>query len=144
MNEKFILNIIEIFNSGSIAELEIGDGTYHLTLRKERSESALPSSAAVKAENPVHLGIGAGSAVSDGDKITSPIVATFYASPKPDSPPFVKPGTKVKAGQTICILEAMKMMNHLEADFDCEIKETHASSGDLVEYGQTLFTVKRL
>ena len=51
--------------------------------------------------------------------------------------------TKVKAGQTLCILEAMKMMNHLEAEFDCEIIEIHASSGELVEYGQGLFTVKR-
>jgi acetyl-CoA carboxylase biotin carboxyl carrier protein len=76
--------------------------------------------------------------------ITSPIVATFYSAPSPDAPPFVKPGTKVKVGQTLCILEAMKMMNHLEAEFNCEIIETHVASGDLVEYGQNLFTVKKL
>jgi acetyl-CoA carboxylase biotin carboxyl carrier protein len=56
----------------------------------------------------------------------------------------VKVGSKVKAGDTLCILEAMKMMNHLEAEFDCEILAVKASNGDLVEYGQTLFEVKRL
>jgi acetyl-CoA carboxylase biotin carboxyl carrier protein len=70
-------------------------------------------------------------------------VATFYASPSPDAPAFVKPGTKVKKGQTLCILEAMKMMNHLEAEFDCEIIAVHANTSDLVEYGQELFTVKK-
>jgi acetyl-CoA carboxylase biotin carboxyl carrier protein len=71
-------------------------------------------------------------------------VATFYGAPGPDAPPFVKPGSKVKAGDSLCILEAMKMMNHLEAEFDCEIVSVLASGGDLVEYGQALFEVKRL
>lgn len=76
--------------------------------------------------------------------ITSPIVASYYASPSPDAPPFVRPGTRVKTGDTLCILEAMKMMNHLEAEFDCEIIAVKAAGGDLVEYGQALFEVKRL
>jgi acetyl-CoA carboxylase biotin carboxyl carrier protein len=71
-------------------------------------------------------------------------VATFYAAPGPDAPAFVRPGSVVKAGDTLWILEAMKMMNHLEAEFDCEILSVKAANGDLVEYGQTLFEVKRL
>jgi acetyl-CoA carboxylase biotin carboxyl carrier protein len=78
------------------------------------------------------------------ESINSPIVATFYAAPKPDAPPFVTPGAKVKAGATLCILEAMKMMNQLEAEFDCEIIAVKVATGDLVEYGQSLFEVKRL
>jgi acetyl-CoA carboxylase biotin carboxyl carrier protein len=78
------------------------------------------------------------------ETITSPIVATFYAAAGPDSPPIVVVGDKVKAGSTLCILEAMKMMNHLEAEFDCEILAIKAATSDLVEYGQTLFEVKRL
>jgi len=97
------------------------------------------SAAQAAADHTVRLGISSG----EGEKINSPIVATFYSSPSPDAPPFVKIGAKVKAGQTLCILEAMKMMNHLEAEFDCEILQVHASSGELVEYGQELFTVKR-
>jgi len=155
MNEKFILTIIDKFSSGAIGELELSDGTYNLTLRKERAVTAIaeiattgtiPAVAAAPAEQSVRLGIPpsttGGSA--GGETISSPIVATFYAAPGPDAPPFVKPGAKVKAGQTLCILEAMKMMNHLEAEFNCEIIETHAASGELVEYGQKLFTVKRL
>ncbi|AEF83140.1 acetyl-CoA carboxylase biotin carboxyl carrier protein [Leadbettera azotonutricia] len=152
MNEKQILTLVDKFSSSSIAELDLNDGTSHLILRKEiafTSGVANPQAAPLvpgTAEGPVHLAIPVGKVetLSEGEKITSPIVATFYASASPDSPAFVSPGTKVKAGATLCILEAMKMMNHLEAEFDCEIIKTHASSGDLVEYGQALFTVKRL
>ncbi|MDR2417531.1 MAG: acetyl-CoA carboxylase biotin carboxyl carrier protein subunit [Treponema sp.] len=82
--------------------------------------------------------------VLETESINSPIVATFYATPTPDAPPFVTPGAKVKAGATLCILEAMKRMNHLEAEFDCEIVAVKVATGDLVEYGQSLFEVKRL
>ena len=152
MNEKYILSIIDKFSAGSIGELDLSDGTYRLTLKKEHSGGVVPVAAGAPAGNPVEtsaessvrLAIAAGAEnTASGEKINSPIVATFYASPSPDSPPFVKPGSKVKAGQTLCILEAMKMMNHLEAEFDCEIIEIHASSGELVEYGQELFTVKK-
>lgn len=104
------------------------------------------SSSAPAADHTVHLGlpVNAGSPAATGEIITSPIVATFYRSSSPDAPPFVEVGTKVKAGQTLCILEAMKMMNHLEAEFDCEILAVKAENGDMVEYGQPLFEVKRL
>ena len=80
----------------------------------------------------------------EGEVIVSPIVATFYASAGPEKKPFVEEGSRVKAGDTLCILEAMKMMNHLEAEFDCEIIRTDVKTGDLVEYGQALFRVRRL
>jgi acetyl-CoA carboxylase biotin carboxyl carrier protein len=149
MDEQFILTVMEKFNVSSLSEFKLDDGTTRMVLRKETAQ--FPTGAAVSQgrggpeEAPVHLGISANPVHSaDGEKITSPIVATFYASPGPDAPPFVSTGSKIKAGQTLCILEAMKMMNHLEAEFDCEIKETHVSSGELVEYGQILFTVHKL
>jgi len=157
MDDKFFLSVIDRFNSSAVAELEFSDGNTRLLLRKE---SALKHGSSVSANveadqsQPVHHGMSKGAAdvlhaagnkraLTDGEKIISPIVATFYSTPGPDAPPFVKNGTKVKAGQTLCILEAMKMMNQLEAEYDCEIIEVHASSGELVEYGQELFTVKR-
>ena len=152
MDDKFFLEMVEKFNSSNISEMDFNDGNVRLILKKEGAVkqssqiSAEPVSTAPSTPS-VHLGISAqtsGQAPGGGEKIKSPIVATFYASPGPDSPPFVKPGTKIKSGQTLCILEAMKMMNHLEAEFDCEIIEVHASSGDLVEYGQELFTVKKM
>jgi len=151
MDDKFFLAIVDKFNSSEITELDFNDGNMHLVLRKGNTQTAgiAPVQAAahtMSAEQAaVHLGISATAtqAASGGEKIVSPIVATFYSSPSPDSPAFVKKGTKVKAGQTLCILEAMKMMNHLEAEFDCEIIEVLAGNGDLVEYGQEIFTVKR-
>ncbi|GHV10408.1 acetyl-CoA carboxylase, biotin carboxyl carrier protein [Spirochaetia bacterium] len=163
MNDKLLLTLVDKFNDGSIAELDLDDGSIHLILRKDgafaRSAApvagtipgALPASAQAGAATDgsaaaVHLGLPVvpGAAGPTGETITSPIVATFYATPGPDAPAFVTIGSKVKAGDTLCILEAMKMMNHLEAEFDCEILSVKAANGDLVEYGQTLFEVKRL
>jgi acetyl-CoA carboxylase biotin carboxyl carrier protein len=76
--------------------------------------------------------------------ITSPIVATFYSAPSPDAPAFVKVGDRVKNGQTVCILEAMKLMNEIQAEYDCEIEAVLVSNEQKVEYGQPLFRVKKL
>jgi len=170
MDDKTLITLVEKFGSSQLAELELNDGSLHLVLRKEgaiRSAGSAAnaagttgaagnaghadsghgtSSSAPAADHAVHLGlpVNAGSPAATGEIITSPIVATFYRSSSPDAPPFVEVGTKVKAGQTLCILEAMKMMNHLEAEFDCEILAVKAENGDMVEYGQALFEVKRL
>ncbi|MDR1654566.1 MAG: acetyl-CoA carboxylase biotin carboxyl carrier protein [Treponema sp.] len=155
MNDKVILSLMEKLDNSSIAELVFSDETSRLILRKEAAFAkgcpvahAAAGSIDANSPAPVHLGLPAVpeamEAVPGGEIITSPIVATFYAAAGPDSPPFVKPGTRVKAGDSLCILEAMKMMNHLEAEFDCEILSVKAAGGDLVEYGQALFEVKRL
>jgi acetyl-CoA carboxylase biotin carboxyl carrier protein len=157
MNDELIKTLIDKFSASQVAELDIEEGSLHIILRKECAVRPLHQAAAVPAPVPVnaaeaavHLGLPvtgtaavAGSPAA-GETITSPIVATFYAAPGLDAPPFVTAGKKVKAGETLCILEAMKMMNHLEAEFDCEILAVRAGSGELVEYGQVLFEVKRL
>jgi acetyl-CoA carboxylase biotin carboxyl carrier protein len=161
MDNSFILTLIDKFDASNIAELDLNEGNIHIQLRKEGAfahlaaggygsnapgAEAAAQSAASRAEG-VHLGLPVNApreTGSGGEAITSPIVATFYASPGPDSPAFVSVGSTVKAGDTLCILEAMKMMNHLEAEFDCEILSIKVLSGDLVEYDQTLFEVKRL
>jgi acetyl-CoA carboxylase biotin carboxyl carrier protein len=163
MTDKLLLTLIEKFNAASIAELDFNDGTARLVLRKAEAFSpgapfsgvspaaasttgnAASAAGQTAPDAAVRLGLPgiAGSGAGD-ETITSPIVATFYGAPGPDTPPFVRPGSKVKAGDSLCILEAMKMMNHLEAEFDCEILAVKASNGDLVEYGQVLFEVKRL
>jgi len=75
--------------------------------------------------------------------ITSPIVSTFYPAPSPGAKPFVAVGDKVSIGQTVCILEAMKIMTEVKCEFECEIESVLVSSGQKVEYGQPLFRVKR-
>jgi acetyl-CoA carboxylase biotin carboxyl carrier protein len=160
MTEKFILTLIDKFAAADMAELEFDDGSASLSLRKEGAfvRGSVPQGPAPAGTPPgngepgvpdggVRLGlpVGLGGPTDSGvENITSPIVATFYAAPSPDAPPFVKAGSEVKAGDTLCILEAMKMMNHLEAEFDCRILSVKAAPGDLVEYGQILFEVRRI
>ena len=74
--------------------------------------------------------------------VKSPIVGTFYESPSPGSPPFVKPGDIVEAGQVLCIVEAMKLMNEIESDVAGEIVKRFVQSGQPIEYGQPLFSVR--
>ncbi|MDR0709188.1 MAG: acetyl-CoA carboxylase biotin carboxyl carrier protein subunit, partial [Spirochaetaceae bacterium] len=142
--DESIVKLLNSFSAANIAELDIEEGPLHIVFRKEAALRAAASvtapflpPAAPPAQDghtsaPVHLGLqAAGSgAAPEGETITSPIVATFYAAPGPDAPAFVKAGGMVRAGDTLCILEAMKMMNHLEAEFDCEILDVKAASGD--------------
>ncbi|MDR1307953.1 MAG: acetyl-CoA carboxylase biotin carboxyl carrier protein [Treponema sp.] len=171
MDEKLILTLVDRFSAGNIGELELSDGSARLLLRKESSAGVIGAAAVHSGSvtpsrtaeapagassasrpaaqdpgvQPVSAGSGtaADAAATGTEFITSPIVGTFYPSPGPDAPPFVRPGSKVKAGGTLCILEAMKMMNQLVAEFDCEIIAVKAAGGDMVEYGQELFEVKR-
>lgn len=75
-------------------------------------------------------------------KVVSPMVGTFYTSPSPDKPVFVKVGDKVKKGQTVCIIEAMKLMNEIESEHDGEIVKILVNNEDMVEFGQPLFLIK--
>lgn len=78
----------------------------------------------------------------DTNIITSPMVGTFYIKPSPNSEPYVEIGSKVKKGQTVCIIEAMKLMNEIESEFDGEIVEIYVEDGKPVEYGTKLFKIK--
>ena len=79
--------------------------------------------------------------VEEETYITSPIVGTFYSAPSPEAKAFVKVGDRVKAGETVCILEAMKLMNEIESDFAGTVTEVFVENGQSVEYGQPLFAV---
>ena len=79
--------------------------------------------------------------VANGDALLSPMPGTFYSSPTPEDPSFVSKGDSVKKGQTLCIIEAMKIMNEIEAEFDGTIIEVMVGNGDPVEYNQTLFII---
>jgi acetyl-CoA carboxylase biotin carboxyl carrier protein len=83
-------------------------------------------------------------ATGGGDFITSPFVGTFYTSPRPDTPVFVKVGDTVSAGTTVCIVEAMKLFNEIEAEFGCVIEEVLVANQSPVEFGTKLFRVRRL
>jgi acetyl-CoA carboxylase biotin carboxyl carrier protein len=158
MTEQFILTLMDRFDSSKAGELDFDDGTGRLVLRKEagpgvlqapplafdQKASALGATMASNEGTEKAPAVRLGLPVQANETITSPIVGTYYGAPSPDAPPFVKAGSKVKTGDSLCILEAMKMMNRLEAEFDCEILSVKAANGELVEYGQVLFEVKRL
>jgi acetyl-CoA carboxylase biotin carboxyl carrier protein len=80
---------------------------------------------------------------SDAIDVTSPFVGTFYRSPSPDAPSFVEVGSVVRPGQTLCIIEAMKLMNEIEAEVSGTVVEIYAQNGKAVEFGQKLFRIKK-
>jgi acetyl-CoA carboxylase biotin carboxyl carrier protein len=100
------------------------------------SEPAPPAAAESSASAPP------ASAADDLHVIKSPIVGTFYAAPNPEAGPFVKVGDTVEAGQTVCIIEAMKLMNEIEADISGEVVRTLVENGQPVEYGEPLFALR--
>ncbi|MDO5411129.1 MAG: acetyl-CoA carboxylase biotin carboxyl carrier protein [Lachnospiraceae bacterium] len=114
--------------------------------KSEESVSASVETTAVKAGNTENTGNTeneektAGSTAA-GNQVKSPLVGTFYVAPSEDAAPFVKVGDTVKKGQTIAIVEAMKLMNEIESDFDGVVKEILVENGTMVEYGQPLFIV---
>ena len=93
--------------------------------------AAVPAPAAAPAAEPIELSV-----------VTSPIVGTFYLSPDPSSPPFVEVGQRVKKGQTLCIIEAMKLMNEIESEYEGEIVKVYVENGQPVQYGERLFAIR--
>jgi acetyl-CoA carboxylase biotin carboxyl carrier protein len=87
---------------------------------------------------------GAETPASGSVDMTSPIVGTFYRQPSPTSPPFVEVGSKIKKGQTLCVIEAMKLMNEIEAEIDAEVVEILVANGQPVEFGEVLFRLRPL
>ena len=75
--------------------------------------------------------------------VTSPIVGTFYRAPEPNAPPFVRPGDQVKPGQTLCIIEAMKMMNNIDSEYEGTVVKVFVENGQPVQFGERLFAIKR-
>ena len=100
--------------------------------------------AAAVAQAAVAVEQGAPAADSGYEKITSPIVGTVYHKPSPDAEPFVQVGSIVEAGQTLCLVEAMKLFNDIEAEYKCKVVEILKADGTPVEYGEGLFLVERI
>lgn len=156
-----IKELIKLVDQTSVEELEIENEGSRLHIRKPgKSEvvtvqpapvmhtytqpAAVPVQAAPQPTAAVQEETAAPeqSAANNYHKITSPMVGTFYSSPSPDAAPFVKVGDRVNTKSVVCILEAMKLMNELEAEVNGEIVEVLVSNGQLVEFGQPLFLVK--
>lgn len=150
MDMKQIKTLVQEFDASTLSKLKITNDSFSIELEKAVGVVSAPmmvaapvASAPVAVAAPVVIE-SAAPAVISGDVIASPMVGTFYSAPSPDSAPFVKVGDRVKKGQVIAVLEAMKIMNELEAEFDCEILSVLVSDAQAVEYDMPLFAVKKL
>lgn len=142
--------LVKIMEDSSLNTMSIKDGDFKITMSKLDNPPVLANGSMVSAVSALpsekeEAVSSAGSTEDDNEvHIVSPIVGTFYSAKGPTIPAFVKVGDTVKAGDTVCILEAMKMMNEITADFDCEIEAVLVSNEQKVEYGQPLFRVRKL
>jgi acetyl-CoA carboxylase biotin carboxyl carrier protein len=160
MDIRKIKKLIELLEESGIAEIEIKEGEEAVRISRLPPAGAmpvqplthvmpapgLPASAAAAAAAPA-AGGGQGESPAMKPKasehvITAPMVGTFYASPSPGAKAFVEIGDEVKVGQVLCIIEAMKMMNQIEADKAGRIASIMARNGDPVEFGQPLFVIE--
>lgn len=160
MKKSEIVELIEKLDNSSLAEMYIKDGEFELSLKKASAIApqnltqpvaaapmAVPGQTGMEhgpAQTTVGADHGAEPPEKDTEVITAPIVGTFYRSASPDSPPYVEEGIEVKTGDTLCIIEAMKVMNELEAEFDCRIKRVLVENQEMVEYGTPLFEIEKL
>ena len=97
----------------------------------------------MKNENEKQIEVAEKEELQDGEIVKSPMVGTFYSKPSPDANSYVEIGQKVKKGDVLCIVEAMKLMNEIESEFDGEITEILVQDGEAVEYGKPLFKIKK-
>lgn len=155
MDFKDIKELIRVFDKSELNKLKVKEGEFEISMQRGfegvvTTVSAAPAVAAPVAavSAPVAtVNVASTETVTtakSGDMINSPMVGTFYSSPSPESPAFVNVGDTVKKGQTLCILEAMKIMNEVEAEFDCKILEILVKDGSPVEYDMPIFVVEKL
>ncbi len=149
MKFEDIKELIEIFSDSDLAQLKLKEKDFSIEMQKGGGVVTVQNTPApiVQSVAPAQSETTPAQIAEEpksGELIVSPMVGTFYAAPSPDSPPFVKVGDTVRKGQTLCILEAMKIMNELEAEFDCKILEVLVEDGEPVEYDKPLFRVEKL
>lgn len=155
MNQKELKDLIEFLIEKDVSEFELERGD--VKVRIKRTPAATPVSVVVQGSTPAPTALPVQTAASsvaippaastedrdDGLQIVkSPIVGTYYESPSPGSPPFIKVGDVVAQGQALCIIEAMKLMNEIESDYAGEVAKILVKNGQPVEYGQPLFAIR--
>ena len=139
MNLKEIKELIEIVEASSLTEFSLKEGNLKINMKKNAAVS--------DHVEPVVRTCGKDVQEEENEEdvyIMSPMVGTFYSSPSPDAVSFVNVGDTVKKGQTLCIIEAMKLMNEIECEYDAEIVSVMVSNEQKVEYGQPLFKVRKI
>ena len=151
MDLRKIKKLIDLLEESNLAEIEIKEGEESVRLARVTTspvavapQQVQVAPAAMPMQSPVQAATGGAKAVPDlpdGFVVRSPMVGTFYASPNPDSAPFVKIGQTVKAGETLGIIEAMKMFNPIEADVSGTVRAVLVTSGQPIEFDEPMFVI---
>lgn len=143
-----IRKLIKLIQSTDITEIELSEGDHSVRISRQQSGAVITTAApapqtfasAAPAAAPT---ADAPAAVEESteNQVTSPMVGTFYRSPSPDADSFVSEGSRVKKGDILCIIEAMKLMNEIEAEYDGVVERVLVENASPVEYGQALFVI---
>lgn len=156
MDLRKLKTLIDLVSESGVAELEITEGEDHVRIVNRKDSAPAAATAAVAAPAPIPVAAAAAptaeaaaaapaaaapAAAENRQTINSPMVGTFYRAPSPGAKPFVDVGQHVKAGDTVCIIEAMKLLNEIEAETDGVIQEILVENGAPVEFGQPLFVI---
>ena len=138
---------MERFAASGLTELEWQKKDERVALRRENPAVVMQAAPAVQtaAAAPTQAAPAASAPqVREEDLVKAPLVGVFYAAPAPGEAPFVTPGTQVKKGETLCLIEAMKMMSEVPAPADCVVEEVLGRDGEAVGFGQPLFRIRRV
>ncbi len=152
MDIRKVKKLIELLDESGIAEIEITEGEESVRISRYSQNApaapvaapiavAAPVAAAPAAAAPAEAAAAAPDPEDDGFLVTAPMVGTFYAASSPGAAPYVQVGDRINEGDTLCIIEAMKMMNQIEADVSGIVKSIRVQNGEPVEYGQTLIVI---
>lgn len=144
---RYIRELARVAKNYDLAEVEIESGEHRILIRRGAQPGApviVAAPAPAPAPTPAPAPVREEEVEVEGDYITSPFVGTFYRAPSAETASFVELGGTVQTGQTLCIVEAMKLFNELEAEFPCVIEEVLVENAQPVEYGARLFKVRKL
>ena len=151
MDLRKIKTLIHLLQESELAEIEVSDGEQSVRLSRASQVPTAPAAPALAvaaapapqvAEAPDSAPEPGPPPQPEGEQVTSPMVGTFYAAPSPTSPPFVKVGDSVNAGDVLCVIEAMKTMNHIESEYSGEVAAVLVENAEPVEFGQALFIIR--
>ena len=137
MTNQELNDLLASFEGSSLSKLKLS--TQEFTIEMERAVAAPAASAAPAIPAAVAAPAAPAAAEPEGETVNAPMVGTFYAASAPEQPPFVQVGDRVRKGQPVCLLEAMKMMSEIPAPCDCEITAVLKENGALVSFGEPLF-----
>lgn len=141
MDLRKLKTLIDLVSESGVAELEITEGEDRVRIVNRNGAAPVQVHQPVTVAQPMPVPVPA-APQQTGTPLTSPMVGTFYRAPSPGADPFVKVGDTVKKGQVVCIIEAMKLLNEVEADMDGTVKEVCVENGQPVEFGQSLFIIE--